>query len=268
MKRIIVAVGVLLMIVAGVALTVSCILLLQTYEDYQKGTNTYEDISHSYTQQPEKENDERKESPETQQANGSSEMTQGSLQIDFEGLQEVNPEIIGWIEIPGLTISYPLLQGKDNAYYLTHLADRQFGVSGSIFVDYHNQPDFSDRNTIIYSHNMKDGSMFASLDRYEALELYQKEPYFYVYIPGKVFKYQIFSCYAGSVGSEAYTYEFPKIEDFQGFLQTIQSYAAYDTGTEVKDTERIVTLSTCVNTNRNYRYLIHGVLREVIDMPE
>lgn len=268
MKRITLVLGVLLMITAGIALVLSCMSLLQSYEDYQKGTGTYEEMSHSYIQQPDKEKEERKDSSETQKSNKSKETAQENLQIDFEGLQKVNPEIIGWIEIPGLALNYPLLQGKDNAYYLTHLADRQPGVSGSIFVDHHNQPDFSDKNTIIYGHNMKDGSMFASLDRYEASELYQKEPYFYVYIPGKVFKYQIFSCYAGSVGSEAYTYEFPKIEDFQGFLQTIQSYAAYDTETKVKDTERIVTLSTCVNTNRNYRYLIHGVLRETIDMIE
>lgn len=231
MKRITLVLGGLLMITAGIALVLSCMSLLQSYEDYQKGTNTYEEMSHSYIQQPDKEKEEKKDSR-------------------------------------GLALSYPLLQGKDNAYYLTHLADRQSGVSGSIFVDYHNRPDLSDRNTIIYGHNMKDGSMFAKLDQYDLPELYQKEPYFYIYIPGKVLKYQIFSCYAGSVGSEAYTYEFPKIEEFQIFLQTIQSYAAYDTGTEIRDTERVVTISTCVNTNRNYRYLIHGVLREVIDMPE
>lgn len=266
MKRITLVLGVLLMIMAGIALVLSCMSLLQSYEDYRKGTDTYEEMNHSYIQQPDKE--KKKGRRKTQKSNESKEIAQENLQINFEGLQEVNPEIIGWIEIPGIALSYPLLQGKDNAYYLTHLADRHPGVSGSIFVDYHNQPDFSDKNTIIYGHNMKDGSMFASLDRYEALELYQKEPYFYIYIPGKVFKYQIFSCYAGSVGSEAYTYEFPNIEEFQMFLQTIHSYAAYDTGTEVKDTERIVTLSTCVNTNRNYRYLIHGVLSEAIDTPE
>lgn len=262
MKRITLAAGSFLMIAAGIALVVSCILLLQAYEDYQKGTNIYEKMNHSYIQQPDKEKEERQDSRETQQSNESKETAQGSLKIDFEGLQEVNPEIIGWIEMPGLALSYPLLQGKDNAYYLTHLADRQSGVSGSIFVDYHNQPDFSDRNTIIYGHNMKDGSMFAKLDKYGSPELYQKEPYFYIYIPGKVLKYQISSCYAGSVGSEAYTYEFPKIEEFQTFLQTIQSYAAYDTGIEIEGTERVVTLSTCVNTNRNYRYLIHGILEK------
>lgn len=262
MKRITLAAGIFLMIAAGIALMVSCILLLQAYEDYQKGMNIYEKMNHNYIQQPDKEKEERQDSRETQQSNGNKETAEGSLQIDFEGLQKVNPEIIGWIEMPGLALSYPLLQGKDNAYYLTHLADRQSGVSGSIFVDYHNQPDFSDRNTIIYGHNMKDGSMFAKLDKYGSPELYQKEPYFYIYIPGKVLKYQIFSCYAGSVGSEAYTYEFPKIKEFQAFLQTIQSYAAYDTGTEIEGTERVVTLSTCVNTNRNYRYLIHGILEK------
>ena len=127
-------------------------------------------------------------------------------------------------------------------------------------MDYHNMPDFSDSNTIIYGHNMKDKSMFGTLDRYKDFELYEENPYFYIYTPGKRLTYQIFSCYAGHVGSDAYLYEFPEAEDFNRFLQQIQSYAAYDTGKQVMETERVVTLSTCTNTSRNYRYLVHGVL--------
>ena len=68
----------------------------------------------------------------------------GYLQIDFEGLQAVNPDVIGWIDIPGLSISYPVVQGTDNAYYLHHLFTGEYNSSGSIFADWHNQPDFTD----------------------------------------------------------------------------------------------------------------------------
>lgn len=79
----------------------------------------------------------------------------GYLKIDFEGLQAVNPDVIAWIDIPGLSISYPVVQGTDNAYYLHHLFTGEYNSSGSIFADWHNQPDFADPNTIVYGHNMK-----------------------------------------------------------------------------------------------------------------
>ena len=176
----------------------------------------------------------------------------------------VNPDVIAWIDIPGLSISYPVVQGTDNAYYLHHLFTGEYNSSGSIFADWHNQPDFADPNTIVYGHNMKNGSMFGTLSHYQDQALWEENPYFYLYVPGKVMEYQIFSCYAGYVGSEAYTYAFPEADDFQNFLGKIRSYAGYDTGVEVGETDRVVTLSTCVSSRRDYRYIVHGKLVEEI----
>lgn len=249
-------------LISIVLLIFSVFRLLEGWEDYQKGTNTYEELNDSFVKQYGRKGEEEKEKEQSTEEIS----LPGTLEVDFVGLQEINPDIMGWIEVPGLSLSYPILQGTDNQYYLKHLADRSYGISGSIFVDYHNQPDFSGKNTLIYGHNMKDGSIFATLDQYAERELYEGEPYFYIYLPGKVLQYQIFSCYAGRVGSEAYYYEFPYLEDYASFLHQIQSYAEYDTRVEVRDTDRVVTLSTCTNTNRNYRYLVHGVLlREWMD---
>lgn len=131
-------------------------------------------------------------------------------------------------------------------------------------MDYHNQPDFSDSNTIVYGHNMKNGSMFGTLDHYKDQDLYQQYPYFYIYVPGVVLEHQIISCYAGRNGSIGYTYSFPEPEDFQKFVDTVLSYSGYDTGVTVTGSDHIVTLSTCVNTDRNYRYLVHGKLVQKI----
>ena len=186
------------------------------------------------------------------------------LQVDFEGLKKVNLDVIAWIHIPALDISYPVVQGKDNSYYLHHMFDGQENKNGSIFVDYHNRPDFTDSNTIVYGHNMKNGSMFGILEQYQEQSLYQRYPCFYIYRPGYILEYQIISCYAGQNGSTGYTYSFPETEGFQKFLSTIQSYAGYDTGTEVTDSDHVITLSTCVNYDRNYRYLVHGKLTQKI----
>lgn len=111
---------------------------------------------------------------------------------------------------------------------------------------------------------MKNGSMFGTLDKYQDQELFEQHPEFYLYLPDKILKYRIFSCYAGRTGSEGYRYHFPEAEDFQTFLDTVSSYGDYDTGTELLATDRIVTLSTCVNSRRNYRYLVHGKLSSEI----
>ena len=235
--------------------------LFGIYTEYHQGTETYEELQ-DYVHKPE-ENDPSP-SKDGSLEEGTQNDGEGYLQVDFEGLKKVNPDVIAWIQIPALDISYPVVRGKDNDYYLHHMFDGQENKNGSIFVDYHNQPDFSDSNTIVYGHNMKNGSMFGTLDRYQNQSLYQQHPYFYIYVPEAVLEYRIISCYAGRNGSVGYTYSFPEPEDFRKFVDTLLSYSGYDTGETVTDSDHIVTLSTCVNTDRNYRYLVHGKLVQKI----
>ena len=236
--------------------------LFGIYAEYHQGVETYEELQ-DYVQEP-KGKDDASTTDDDGSEKGTEDAGNGYLQVDFEGLKKVNPDVIAWIQIPALDISYPVVQGNDNYYYLHHMFDGQANKNGSIFVDYHNQPDFTDSNTIVYGHNMKNGNMFGTLDHYQDQSLYQQYPCFYIYVPGSVLEYQIISCYAGRNGSAGYTYAFPEPEDFQKFVDTVLSYSGYDTGVLVADTDHIVTLSTCVNTDRNYRYLVHGKLIQKI----
>ena len=232
--------------------------LIGIYNEYHEAEKEYEKLL-EYIEEP-----EEKPKPETKQEPVKEEPY---LKIDFAGLQQVNPEVVAWIQIPGVEISYPVAKGQDNSYYLSHLITGEYSKSGSIFVDYHNQVDFSDENTIIYGHNMRDGSMFAALDKYRNAEVCKDYPYFYIYVPGYVLEYQIISCYAGHTGGMAYTYHFPEPSDFQKFLSVVMENANYDIGAGAEVTDRIVTLSTCVNSRREYRYLVHGKLvRKIEDM--
>ena len=236
--------------------------LFGIYAEYHQGAETYEELQ-DYIHEP-KEKDDSSTSGDTASEDETEGDGSGYLQVDFAGLKKVNPDVIAWIQISALDISYPVVQGEDNYYYLHHMFEGQENKNGSVFVDYHNQPDFTDSNTIVYGHNMKNGSMFGTLDRYQNQSLYQQHPYFYIYVPEAVLEYQIISCYAGRNGSIGYTYSFPKPEDFQKFVDTVLSYSGYDTGVTVTDSDYIVTLSTCVNTDRNYRYLVHGKLVQKI----
>lgn len=249
-ERLLFFIGIL---VAIGALIFSSWKLRSIYGEYQKGEDTYEELT-SYVKDP------LEDIPEVT----NTELSE-YLQVDFDGLQVVNADVIGWLHIPALSVSYPVVQGNDNSYYLHHLFTGEYNSSGSIFADCHNRPDFSDQNTIIYGHNMKNGSMFGTLSSYQNRALWESSPYFYLYVPGKVLKYQIFSCYAGYVGSEAYTYAFPYEADFLNFLEQIKNYAGYDTGVVAEDTDKVVTLSTCVSSRRDYRYIVHGKLIEETD---
>ena len=105
---------------------------------------------------------------------------EGEMPVDFEALRKVNPDIIGWIVIPGMEISYPIVQGEDNDYYLKHTFDKAENASGCIFVEVENSPDFSDNNTFVYGHNMKNKSMFAKLNRYQEEDTFRKNPEFII----------------------------------------------------------------------------------------
>ncbi len=184
------------------------------------------------------------------------------LGIDFEKLRQVNEDIIGWIWIPETRINYPLLQGRDNSAYLRTAYNLEPSRFGSVFMDYRNDPDFTDTNTIIYGHNMRNDAMFGTLANFEDLEFAEAHTDMYIYTPDATYHYEIFSAYT------ARTYEFPYIINFEyeksheEFLQFI-----VDESVSLKREEpltfddRIVTLSTCLSTSSNYkRFVVHGVL--------
>ena len=152
------------------------------------------------------------------------------MPVDFEALRKVNPDIIGWIVIPGMEISYPIVQGEDNDYYLKHTFDKAENASGCIFVEVENSPDFSDNNTFVYGHNMKNKSMFAKLNRYQEEDTFRKNPEFVIYTPEGMLRYQIYSCHVARLGTESFSYRIEGEEEFSKWLETVKSKSYYDTG--------------------------------------
>lgn len=98
---------------------------------------------------------------------GGDENSDAATTIEFGELQKINPDIVAWIRIDGLGIDYPVVQGEDNEHYLYYTFRGEANVAGSIFLDYRNKADFSDSKIILYGHNMKNGSMFGSLKKYQ-----------------------------------------------------------------------------------------------------
>ncbi len=164
--------------------------------------------------------------------------------IDFEALQAVNKDVIGWIFIEGTEVNYPILLGVNNQQYLFQSYEKKYTVAGSIFLDYRCGADFEDARTVIYGHNMKNGMMFGKLDRYQKADYLAEHPYVYILLAeGGWKKYRVLDCGQAAIDGE--TYDLPR-------------------STEDADADRLLTLSTCTNDSRDdVRFVVNCVLEEV-----
>ena len=186
-------------------------------------------------------------------------------EIDLAALREVNPDVVGWILIPDTVVNYPLMQAEDNNYYLERTWDHKSNAMGSIFLEQLSSPDLTDPNTIVYGHNMNDGSMFASLRNYREQAYFEAHPYVYILSDYGVYRYEIYSSYTASVKSNTYGVEFPTETSWLRFLEKSLEDSVIDTGVEPQPTDRVLTLSTCTGANRSARWVVHARLKMVLE---
>lgn len=187
-------------------------------------------------------------------------------EIDFAQLvSEVNEHINAWIYIPGTLVDYPVLRHPtEESYYLNRNLDGSSGYPGCIYMDPVNAADFSDPNTVIYGHNMKDDSMFGSLHDYRDRKFFDEHRYMYIYTPEKTYVYEIFAAYEYSDIHLIYSFDLKNPEIYQTYLDQIfeirDMSANIADDIEVTADNRIVTLSTCIGGKDTMRYLVQGVL--------
>ena len=186
---------------------------------------------------------------------------------DFGQLHEQNEDIYAWIVVPGTQVDYPLLQSETDNYYLDYNLDHSKGYPGCIYTNQCNRKDFSDYNTVLYGHNMKNGSMFAQLKKFtQDEETYKKSKYFWIFTPEKNYRYEIISAYTTGVNSDTYTLFKGPGEEFEKYLEKIRGYSEIRTdaeGMNIKD--KIITLSTCTG-NEATRYVVQGKRVDTLDV--
>ena len=187
-------------------------------------------------------------------------------EVDFAKLQtETNPDIYAWIYIPDSMIDYPVLQHPtDNTHYLDYNLDGSKGYPGCIYTENYNKKDFSDPVTVLYGHNMKKGTMFAGLHKYEDAQYFEEHPYVYIYTPEKLLVYQIFASCEYSDKHILLSHDCSKAKEVEDFLGELTSYVVvgnnYNKGVEVTSGDNLLVLSTCIGNKPNNRYLVAGVL--------
>lgn len=191
--------------------------------------------------------------------------------IDFAALQEENPDIYAWIYVPGTKVDYPVLQHpEDDSYYLNHNLDGSSGYPGCIYSEKVNNKEFSDPQTVLYGHNMKDGTGFGSLHNFEDKAVFDEYPYIYIYMRDKTLVYRIFGAYEYNAIHLIYNFDLSNPEIFQNYLDQIFTIrdmkANIRQETTLTSDNHILTLSTCVTGEKNKRFLVQGVLLNEEDL--
>lgn len=184
--------------------------------------------------------------------------------LDWEKLQNENNDIYAWIYIPDTNIDYPILQHEtDDTYYLNYNLDGSKGYPGCIYTERINKKDFSDKNTLIYGHNMKNGTMFADIHKFKERDFFESHRYAYVYTPEKLFIYDIFAVYKFSDAHILYSYDCVSEDGYQNYLNLIfkdyKQDGNFRDGVEVTKEDSIITLSTCISGQNDKRLLLQAV---------
>lgn len=205
-----------------------------------------------------RENDDAVSEPVNESAEEMSEIPKG---VDFESLQEISEDVVAWLYAPDTAIDDIVVQAKDNDYYLRRLPDGTRANAGTLFVDCRNSAGFSDWNTIIYGHNMKNGTRFASLLNYSDSKYYEEHPVMYLYIQEHCYKLELIAGYTTDVNDLIYSLPTAESERKE-ILNHAYQESDFKSGITVQEEDRLVTLSTCSYAYEDARYVVIGRLVE------
>lgn len=233
------------------------------WNEYRAGEKAYEALAQHIYLEPTAAPREDPESPEISPSEIPGEETENTALpvVDFDALLEINPDVVAWIYIEGTNISYPVVQGQDNSYYLNHLIDGTVNGAGAIFLDYRNEKDLSDRNSVFYGHHMNNGTMFNQITAYKDQSFYDAHPAGLVITPGGCYRLEFFAGYITDMNSQAWKMEFASDEEYRLWLEQAISRSAFTAALKPEARDRVVTLSTCTYEYNDARFVLVGVMK-------
>ena len=263
-----------LILLLGAVFVCSGALWVRQAIQYQQGDEVYQeaadlvelpDLTTVVPEQPEQPEDSSQSpdasaAPEEEKPVWVDPYADALRNMDFAALREANDDVLGWIVIPNTRLSYPVVQGEDNEYYLKRTWRKSRNSVGAIFMDYRSDRDLSDFHTIIYGHRMNNKSMFGQLRNYKDASYWKKHPCIYIADDNGSHTYEIFAVYEADSGV-TYNLNFESKAEKQAYLDYCVSKSRYDTGVvpEVKD--YILTLSTCTGNGHDTRWVVQAVRR-------
>ena len=176
----------------------------------------------------------------------------------------MNEDIYAWIDIEDTNVHYPILQSAtDDGYYLEHTVDHKAGLPGSIYTEKVNAKDFSDYITLVYGHDMRDGSMFKHLHKFEDKEFFESHDTITIYTENEILKYRVFAAVVYDDRHIMYAFDKDDANDRSEFLDSLQNSRdmknQYRSDVEVDENSKLLVLSTCISGRPNNRWLVVAV---------
>lgn len=226
--------------------------LYETYAEYAAGTELYDDLTNHYVVPV--------EPPESVPQEDTPTVETAPLSVDFAALLEENSDVVAWIYCADTAVNYPVVQSDDNSYYLRRMLNGKYNIAGTLFMDYRCPADLSCWNTIIYGHNVKNGSMFGILPYYKDPAYYEVHPVWYLLTPDAEYKIELVAGYITPYDSDAYNIPQTR-EERDALLAMAKENSTFVTDTVVGEWDRLITLSTCTYEYDDARYVLVGVLR-------
>lgn len=187
-------------------------------------------------------------------------MKMNLIDVDFNELKKINSSTIGWIQVNGTNINYPFVQTNDNKYYLTHTFNKSYNSAGWVFLDYRNNINELDKNTIIYAHGRYDSTMFGSLKNILSSGWLNNKNNYVVKLSSEKENtlWQVFSVYRIPTTSDYIHVNFTSNTEFKKWASILVNRSAYNFNTSVNENDFILTLSTCYN--KNEKVVLHAKL--------
>lgn len=182
------------------------------------------------------------------------------IYVDFSELKLINSSVKGWIQVNGTNINYPFVQAKDNKYYLTHSFDKSYNQAGWVFLDYRNNIQSLNKNTIIYAHGRLDTTMFGSLKNIVKSNWYNNPDNYVIKLSNEFENtlWQVFSVYHIETTSDYLQIDFNNDNEYQGFLNKLINRSVFNFNTTIDSIDNILTLSTCYN--KTEKVVMHAKL--------
>ncbi len=252
--------GGLLMGLCICAIAVPGYLMTMQMLEYKTGEDAYGELARGFGGQ-------RTAGPSGEAIPGGTDLATappgGWPDVDFQALARANPDVAGWLIVPDTEINYPVVNAPDNEYYLKRLFNQRKNDAGTLFIDARNRRGFQDANTVIYGHNMKNGTMFAAITRYKDQRYYDGHPRAYLLTTEGKFVIELFAGFVSSIKDDSWQRTFADDGEHARWIARMREKSTFETTVQPDAATQTVTLSTCSYEYDDARYVVMGTLTRV-----
>lgn len=245
--------------VISLIIIIYCLIVLYRWNENNKQNLNIMNELKDYAQITDVSEDSQESGSETE-ANSVSK-----LEVDFSELKAKNSDTVAWVKVNNTNINFPIVKSSDNKYYLKHNFNKESNGAGWIFADYRCSFDELSKNTIVYGHNRRNGTMFSNLSYFmnDDWNFENENSYFSFATETKSYKAEIFSVYMISASKLTLKNEFQDNSEFQNYITSVKNLSIHDFNVEINENDQIITLCTCDNTSQN-RIVVSAKLSEIM----